>query len=172
MRTRDFICFYDWLDGTVIRRIDVGVKHVAWSDSGESLAIINEDTLYVLSFDRAIVDEYLESGQEIPEDGVEDAFEVVHEVSTKAQTAIWVGECLIYTDAAWHLNYVVGGEITTLFHLDHPMYLVGYLRNLNRLILVDKDFSVISYKFLLSIIEYKTMVMRGDLQAAQGVLQL
>ena len=171
VRTKDFICFYDWIDGTVVRRIDVGAKHVTWSDSGESLAIVTDDTLYVLSFDRTIVDEYLESGQEIPEDGIEDAFDVVHEVSTRAQTAIWVGECLIYTDSAWHLNYVVGGEITTLFHLDHPMYLVGYLRNLNRLILVDKDFSVISYKFLLSIIEYKTLVIRGNMAAAAKALK-
>merc|ERR1711934_816259 len=24
VRTKDFICFYDWIDGTVVRRIDVG----------------------------------------------------------------------------------------------------------------------------------------------------
>jgi coatomer subunit beta' len=171
VRTKDFICFYDWLDGTVIRRIDVAVKNAVWNERGDSLALVTDDTLYVLQFDRDIVDQYLESGQEIGEDGIEDAFEVLHEISARVQTATWVGDCLIYTNAAWHLNYVVGGEVTTLFHLDHPMYLVGYLRTLNRLILVDKDFSVLSYKFLLSIIEYKTLVIRGDLEEAAKALE-
>jgi hypothetical protein len=29
-----------------------------------------------------------------------------------------VGDCFIYNNAAWRLNYCVGGEVTTLFHLD------------------------------------------------------
>lgn len=113
----------------------------------------------------------MRAGKEIGEDGIEDAFEVLQEISARVQTATWVGDCLIYTGAAWHLNYVVGGEVTTLFHLDHPTYLVGYLRTPNRLILVDKDFSVLSYKFLLSIIEYKTLVIRGDLEETAKALE-
>lgn len=29
-----------------------------------------------------------------------------------------VGDCFIYNNAAWRLNYCVGGEVTTLHHLD------------------------------------------------------
>ncbi len=29
-----------------------------------------------------------------------------------------VGDCFIYNNAAWRLNYCVGGEVTTLYHLD------------------------------------------------------
>ena len=37
----DFIVFFDW-EGRVVRRIDVGVKSVHWSDSGEYVAIVGE----------------------------------------------------------------------------------------------------------------------------------
>ena len=79
-------------------------------------------------------------------------------------------DCFIYTTSAWRLNYCVGGEVTTLFHLDRPMYLLGYLAAQNRLYLVDKEFGIVSYTLLLSVIEYKTLVLRGEMEAAQAVL--
>ena len=56
--------------------------------------------------------------QEVEEDGIEDAFELQAEVAEKIRTGLWVGDCFIYNNAAWRLNYCVGGEVTTLFHLD------------------------------------------------------
>ena len=38
LRSTDFICFYDWEQSRVIRRLDVAVKDVWWSDSGELVA--------------------------------------------------------------------------------------------------------------------------------------
>jgi coatomer subunit beta' len=60
--------------------------------------------------------------------------------------------------------------VTTMFHLDRPMYLLGYLANQSRVYLIDKEFNVMSYTLLLSLIEYKTLVLRGDFQRAQEVL--
>jgi len=171
VRSRDFICFYDWLDGSLIRRIDVTVKSIHWSERGDMVAVISDDTFYVLAFHREIIDQYLEAGHDLGEEGVEDAFEVLHEVGASVQTAIWAGDCFVYNDSAMHLNYVVGGEVTKLFHLDHPMYIIGYLANLNRLILIDREFSIISYKLLLSVIEYKTLVIRGDMDSAANLLK-
>jgi coatomer subunit beta' len=57
-----------------------------------------------------------------------------------------------------------------MFHLDRPMYLLGYLANQSRVYLIDKEFNVMSYTLLLSLIEYKTLVLRGDFQRAQEVL--
>ena len=54
------------------------------------------------------------------------------------RTGIWVGDCFIYNNAAWRLNYCVGGEVTTLHHLDRPMYLLGYLASQSRIYLIDK----------------------------------
>ncbi|KAF0902999.1 hypothetical protein E2562_022628 [Oryza meyeriana var. granulata] len=57
-----------------------------------------------------------------------------------------------------------------MFHLDRPMYLLGYLANQSRVYLIDKEFNVVGYTLLLSLIEYKTLVMRGDLEHANAIL--
>lgn len=61
--------------------------------------------------------------------------------------------------------------MTTLHHLDRPMYLLGYMAAQSRVFLVDRDFGVTSYALLLSIVEYKTLVMRGDFETAADVLE-
>ncbi|KAH1114140.1 hypothetical protein J1N35_007518 [Gossypium stocksii] len=57
-----------------------------------------------------------------------------------------------------------------MFHLDRPMYLLGYLASQSRLYLIDKEFNVMGYTLLISLIEYKTLVMRGDLERANEIL--
>lgn len=83
---------------------------------------------------------------------------------------LWVGDCFVYNNSAWRLNYCVGGEVTVMYHLDRPMYLLGYLTKESKVFLMDKDYGVISYALNLSIIEYKTLVLRGELEAAQATL--
>ena len=68
------------------------------------------------------------------------------------------------------LNYVIGGDVTTLFHMDRPMYLLGYLAAQSRLYLMDKEFQIVTYTMLLSVIEFKTLVLRGELEAAEELL--
>ncbi|EIE20843.1 coatomer protein complex, beta prime [Coccomyxa subellipsoidea C-169] len=183
VRSADFVCFYDWatakccaecLRGAapvqVIRRIDVPAKDIRWSDSGELVAIIAEASFYVLRFNRDAVEEAAASGAEFDEDGIDEAFELQTETSETVRTGLWVGDCFIYTNGAWRLNYCVGGEVTTMFHLDRPMYLLGYLASQSKVYLIDKEFSVMSYTLLLSLIEYKTLVLRKDYAAANEIL--
>ncbi|CAD6343064.1 unnamed protein product [Miscanthus lutarioriparius] len=170
MCSSDFICFYDWADCRLIRRIDVNVKNVYWADSGDLVAIASDTSFYILKYNRDIVASYLEGGKPVDEEGVEDAFELLHEVNERVRTGIWVGDCFIYNNSSSRLNYCVGGEVTTMYHLDRPMYLLGYLANQSRVYLIDKEFNVIGYTLLLSLIEYKTLVMRGDLEHANEIL--
>lgn len=37
--------------------------------------------------------------------------------------------------------------------------------------MIDKEYSVVSYTLLLSVVEYKTLVMRGEMEAAEQVLE-
>uniref|UniRef100_A0ACD5XWM0 Uncharacterized protein n=1 Tax=Avena sativa TaxID=4498 RepID=A0ACD5XWM0_AVESA len=170
MCSSDFICFYDWADCRLIRRIDVNVKNVYWADSGDLVAIASDTSFYILKYNRDVVAAYLEGGKPADEEGSEDAFELLHEVNERVRTGIWVGDCFIYNNSSWRLNYCVGGEVTTMYHLDRPMYLLGYLANQSRVYLIDKQFNVIGYTLLLSLIEYKTLVMRGDLESANEIL--
>lgn len=170
VRSNEFVCFYDWADCRVIRRIDVTVKDIYWADSGDLLTISSDNSFYILKYNRDAVAAHTESGKPLDEQGVEDAFELLHEIPERVRTGIWVGDCFIYNNSAWRLNYCVGGEVTTMYHLDRPMYLLGYLANQSRVYLIDKEFNIMSYTLLLSLIEYKTLVMRGDMERADEVL--
>ena len=83
---------------------------------------------------------------------------------------MWVGDCFVYNNSAWRLNYCVGGEVTVMYHLDRPMYLLGYLNKEAKVFLIDKEFGISSYTLNLAIIEYKTLVIRGDMDAADSTL--
>jgi coatomer subunit beta' len=49
VRGADFVCFYDWEEGRLVRRIDVGaVREVIWSDNGELVAIAGDASFYIL----------------------------------------------------------------------------------------------------------------------------
>ncbi|KAG5537653.1 hypothetical protein RHGRI_024936 [Rhododendron griersonianum] len=170
MCSNDFICFYDWAECRLIRRIDVNVKNLYWADSGDLVAIASDTSFYILKYNRDVVSAHLDSGRPVDEQGVEDAFELLYEINERVRTGLWVGDCFIYSNTSWRLNYCVGGEVTTMFHLDRPMYLLGYLANQSRVYLIDKEFNVMGYTLLLTLIEYKTLVMRGDLEGANEIL--
>lgn len=76
----------------MVRRIDVPVKDIRWSDSGELVAIVSESSFYILRLDSQAVNDYLSSGEEPEEDGLEDAFELLNEVSERVRTG--TGACL------------------------------------------------------------------------------
>jgi coatomer subunit beta' len=50
------------------------------------------------------------------------------------------------------------------------MYLLGYIPRDGRLYLANKDVNVISHSLSLTVVEYQTLVLRGDLDSAQSLL--
>lgn len=111
----------------------------------------------------------LEAG-EADEDGVESAFEVVTDINESVRTGEWVGDCFIYTNSTDKLNYLVGDQTYTVSHFDQPMYILGYLPRDGRIYLADKDLGVVSFSLSLSVVEYQTLVLRGDMESASGLL--
>mmetsp|Transcript_28597 Transcript_28597/g.72007 ORF Transcript_28597/g.72007 Transcript_28597/m.72007 type:complete len:1045 (+) Transcript_28597:152-3286(+) len=166
---QDFVFFYDWETGSPVRRIDVATKNVFWNESAMLCCVASDTAFYVLQYDRDAVASYLEKGVD-EEEGCEEAFEPVYEVSERVSTGRWLGDCFVYTNSNDRLNYCVGGEVQTLHHLDKRMYLLGYIAKDNRLYLIDKEFNVVSYELLLSILEYKTCVVRKEFDAAAKLL--
>ncbi|PLW32313.1 hypothetical protein PCANC_20471 [Puccinia coronata f. sp. avenae] len=166
-----FVCFYDWESGSLVRRIEVEARDVFWSASGEHVAIAGEESLYILKFDQQAYSDFLAEGGELGDEGVEAAFDLLHELPEVVQTGKWVGDCLIYTNTANRLNYVIGGQTHTLSHSDQQMFLLGYLPNYNRIYLCDKDCGIFSYSLSLSVVEYQTAIMHGDLDSAAGLLE-
>lgn len=70
----------------IVRRIDVPVREVMWAESGELVTIVSESSFYVLRYDRSAVEAFAETGEELPEDGIEDAFELLNEVAETVRT--------------------------------------------------------------------------------------
>jgi coatomer subunit beta' len=163
------ISFYDWATGGLVRRIEVEPKQVYWSESGELVAIACEDTYYVLRFSRENYNEAVQAGQ-VEDDGVEAAFEVITDINESIRSAEWLGDVLIYTNGTNRLNYLVGDQTYTIAHFDKPMYILGYLQRDSRVYLTDKDLGVTSFALSLPVLEYQTLVLRGDMETAAEVL--
>ncbi|PFH63153.1 hypothetical protein XA68_17262 [Ophiocordyceps unilateralis] len=163
------VSFFDWATGGLVRRIEVEPKQVYWSDSSELVAIVCDDTFYVLRFSRDNYVEAVQSGQ-MEEDGVESAFEVITDISESVRTGEWVGDCFIYTNSTNRLNYLVGDQTYTVSHFDKPMYVLGYIQRDSRIYLADKDVNVTSFGLSLPVLEYQTLVLRDDMETAAELL--
>ncbi|KAK4958618.1 Coatomer subunit beta' [Elasticomyces elasticus] len=163
------IGFFDWESGQLVRRVEVEPKNVYWSESGELVTLACEDTYYVLRFSRESYVAALQAG-EVEDDGVEAAFEVVCDINESVRTGQWVGDCFVYTNSTNRLNYLVGDQTYTISHFDQPTYVLGYLPRDGRVYVADKDLTIVSFALSLSVIEYQTLVLRGDLDAANGML--
>jgi len=175
VRNQEVIMLYDWAECRLVRRIDVCPREIYWNEAGDLVALACEESFYVLRYNKEVANACFESGEPIPDDGIEIAFELLYEVQDSVRTAVWVGDCFIYTNGvedspSSRLNYTVGGQVVTLQHLDQPLYLVGYLPKENKLYLLDKSNSVVAYTLLLSVLEYQTAVVRRDFAAAAAVL--
>jgi len=161
--------FFDWETGKLVRRIEVEPRNVYWSESGELVCLACEDTYYVLRYSREQYLAALQTGQ-VDEDGVEEAFEVVCDINESVRTGQWIGDCFVYTNSTNRLNYLVGDQTYTISHFDQPYYVLGYLTRDGRVYVCDKDVAVTSFALSVSVIEYQTLVLRGDLEAATEML--
>lgn len=160
-----FVAMYSWETGQLVRRIDVeGVTGVHWSDSGELVAITAADSFYVLRYNKDAVDE----AEQVDEDGVEESFELLHEISDTVRSGEWLLDCFVYTSSVNRLNYLVGGVTYTVAHFDKAKYLLGFVAKDSRIYLCDKDVNVSSYRLSVPLVEYQTVVLRGDVELAQS----
>eukprot|EP00968_Pinguiococcus_pyrenoidosus_P013804 scaffold1247_cov251-Pinguiococcus_pyrenoidosus.AAC.40 len=169
VKASDGVVFFDWEEGELVRKIDVVPEAVYWSEGGDTVVLACQESYFVLRCDRDAVAAAIQAG-EVSEDGVEGAFEFVGEFADRVTTGKWVGECFLYTNSSHRLNYYVGGQILTLAHLDHEMYLLGYFAKEDRVFLIDKQLRVVSYKVLQSVLQYQTAVVRQDFETANGLL--
>jgi coatomer subunit beta' len=169
-RGKGFVIFWDWESGDIVRRIDVDAKNIFWSTTGTLVAVVSDDSYYILKFDRDAYNSKLEEGVESSDEGVEEAFDVVAEISDSVKTAKWIGDCFIYTTAGNRLNYFVGNESYTISPSDTSMFILGYIPAHNRVYLADKDMNIFGYSLSLSVVEYQTAVLRGDMDSAAEIL--
>ncbi|KAJ3425096.1 coatomer subunit beta'-1 [Anaeramoeba flamelloides] len=176
-----FICFYEWETGKIIRRIDVSVTNVIWSQSGELVTIVtDEDSFFALRFNYEEVQLYFEKSadqkqqevdQESAEDGIEDSFDVLYEINYPTKSGKWIGDCFVFVNSKDNrLCYTTGELVQTLVHLPRLMYILGYLPRYNRVFLADRKGAIVSYKINQKVIEYYTAILRSNFEIADQII--
>ena len=85
VRAGEVCFFFDWAECRLVRRIDVQPKSIKWSETGELCVLVCEDSFFVLRYNRDTVTAAFEKGGAVGEDGVDDAFTVVHEISEQVR---------------------------------------------------------------------------------------
>lgn len=132
------------------------------------MALACADTTYVLRFDREAYLEGLNNG-EADEDGVEAAFSVVTDLQESVKSGEWVGDAFLFTTNT-RLSYLLGEQVVHVAQFDQPMYLLRYLQRDERVYLCDKDVGVVSYRLSTALLSSQTLVLRGEIDAAQELL--
>eukprot|EP00923_Selenidium_pygospionis_P031576 GHVN01055928.1.p1 GENE.GHVN01055928.1~~GHVN01055928.1.p1 ORF type:complete len:890 (-),score=170.70 GHVN01055928.1:154-2823(-) len=167
VRSSDFICFYDWQEYRMIRRIDVSPRGVWWNENGSRVALGCQDSLYILKHDTEAVAAAVAGGAAEEDEGIEIAFEFIQEINERTETGLWVCESFLYVTPTLRLQIVNSSLIDTVAFLDRPMYLLGYLGDTNKVYLMDRDNSIITYTVYRSFLDYQQAVSGGDLGAAK-----
>lgn len=163
--------FYNWDDGTFVRRIDVSPKSIYWSENGSFLAIVSErDGFFILSYNPQVLEAYQEQGISSGEDGMEEAFQVVSEQSNDVSNGIWIGDhCFVFV--ANKLCYYIGGQIYTISaQVSSSLYILGYLPKHEQIYLANKECQVYSYYISMFMLEYQRNILEGNLDAARSLL--
>ncbi|KAJ9063260.1 Coatomer subunit beta' [Entomophthora muscae] len=164
------LLLFDWETQLLVRKIDAIPTQVLWSETGELVAIVCSDAFFILRYNRSAFAEHIEENGATDSEGVEQAFELVTTVRDTVVTGKWVGDCFLYASSNMRLTYLVGTETSTLAHFDTQRYVLGYLPRDGRVYVMDKDHNVSSYALSLSVLEFKTLVLQENLEAAQALL--
>lgn len=148
------LTFYDWRRLEHVIKMEVQPRDVYWSDNGDLVCIAGDDAFYILGY---------------KDDATEDPFTTVSEVLEKVTSGVWFSDSFIYTDSQNNIKYFSGGETSRVTVLDRKLYIIGYMANESRIYLTDKDFNIVSYNLPLSVLEYRTAVVHGDLELADSL---
>ena len=175
-------------------RLDVAARDVRWSESRRLVAVTTDSAFYVLQFNadaaaaaaqRAADRAGLEEEEYEEEEDEPEVFELLHEVPDAALTCVWVGDAFVYANGARKLCVCVGGDVTTLAHWDRPQLLLGAVTGAaaaggaaassgpassGRVYAIDRAHGISGYSLQLPVIEYKSMVLAGDMEGAAAAL--
>ncbi|KAG5495285.1 hypothetical protein JKF63_02352 [Porcisia hertigi] len=170
VRTNHSILFYDWETLALIRQIDETPTALEWSLTGELVALVTTSGVFLLKFNGDAVAQYLEQNTTTSDDGLGFSFDLVEELDEKVRDVAWVGDCLVYINEVYRLNFYIGGEVSNIAVLNRNQYLLGYLPKENRLFCIDKEKNITSYLLQVNSIEYMAAIVREDFDAASALL--
>eukprot|EP01054_Gregarina_sp_Poly1_P009157 Gregarina_sp_Poly_1__9156@NODE_562_length_7523_cov_90_276019_g442_i0_p2_GENE_NODE_562_length_7523_cov_90_276019_g442_i0NODE_562_length_7523_cov_90_276019_g442_i0_p2_ORF_typecomplete_len450_score71_57Coatomer_WDAD/PF04053_14/2_4e93TPR_2/PF07719_17/0_031_NODE_562_length_7523_cov_90_276019_g442_i048316180 len=170
VRGEDFVCFYEWQTTRFIRRVDCAATGIYWSDNGDLLAMTTADEYFILKYDSTAVAAAIAAGAPEQEEGIEIAFDLLHEATECVESGLWVGDCFIFVTKSLRLQTFVAGQVETLAFLTRKQFLLGYVPETSRIYLADREVNVTSYKLHLPFLQFQSLLVRGMLSGAKEAL--
>ena len=89
------------------RRIEITPRDIYWNEGGELVCISTEESFFILKYNSEAAAKALQTKENLTEDGVEDAFDVVAEIQEVVKTGAVV-------DVASHRIYSIGNTFPSL----------------------------------------------------------
>ncbi|KAK8813244.1 hypothetical protein WA158_002836 [Blastocystis sp. Blastoise] len=163
-----FIIFYSWSTGKIIRKIDVSANYICWSSDNELVAIFTSDSLYVLSFRKEVVDNH-EYTQEEETSGIYNAFEVISENTLTAQRGEWYNHALLFVSEN-KLKYMIGSYIETISYVGNRSYFLKYIPKDKKVYFTDNHYNITSYTIDSSVLDYQTDICEENIEHANYLL--
>lgn len=172
VKTYDALYIFDFETNTFIRKIDVSPVNVIWSPNKTLIAIICEEVTYILRVNPNKIDEYLENTEEPNEEGCEEAFELLMELTEVIVSGIWFEEVFVYVNDKNKVNYVIDTNIFSITTLSGNYTLLGYHQGSNSLYFMNKTFQLIFYTFPIAFVHYQDKIMKKQYDEAEKVHRL
>ena len=173
IKTSDSIFIYDFETTSFIRKIDVSPHTVVWNENKKSVALICDDVTYILKSFPEKIEHYVENNDnesnDIEDEGCEEAFEAFFEINDHVVNGLFVDEVFIFINNKNKINYAIEDRIFSITTLNSNYALQGYLPASNKLYLMNKNFSLVSYTFPLSFVTYQMAILKKDFILADKI---
>ena len=97
---------------------------------------------------------------------------MIEEFQENVISGLWLsGECFAYTTAKGRLCYLIGNKVQVQAHVDKKFFLLGYISSQNRLYLINKSLTMVSYQVLTSVLNFQTAIIREEHKKARELLK-
>jgi coatomer subunit beta' len=172
VKTSDSLYFYDFETQIFIRKIDVCPNNVIWSENKKFVAIVSEDTTYILKCNEKVIEEFVEkvnSSDGEFDEGCEEAFSLFLEIQDNIISGIWFEDIFIFLTNKNKLNYNIHDQVFPITTLNGNYYLLGFYQNSNKLLFMSKNFQIISYTFPISFVYYQSSILNKQYNEAEKV---
>lgn len=115
--------FYDWASAKIVRKIELTLKRLYWS-SNDLLTLASPEEFYVLQYKKELLSQL---NDEDNSEGIEDALEMLYEISETINSGIWVESLFFFTNGSGKVSYSLMGKSFTFQHTDKKKFILGYL---------------------------------------------
>ncbi|EGR29953.1 hypothetical protein IMG5_145440 [Ichthyophthirius multifiliis] len=169
-KSNEFLIFYDWETGKIIRRLDSSVNKIYWNITNNLISIATSEAFYVLEYKQELVKELMEREGENAE-GYEEAFELQYEINENINSGLWVEQMFFFTNQTGKISYSLMGRVFTFAYTEKKKIILGYVNFQNRIYFFDKFFNVSSFEIPIQVAQFQCLIAKEEIERAQNLLE-